>query len=432
MRFDLEFGCRQLIKYIVSSRTAAELEENGFQNIPEEKLMSYINSLIDLGWVREENGLEGDDFVVYAFTEKGRKIFENPVSLLSLTDTERDHVNLLKKLDAAKREDDIVTMPPLLLSLANACLGTGRYDSALVYAMELQNVATRIRSPYFKAESMIMQAKIDTARGDIESALKNYREGIKIFRELGETGREGDALRMAGGLLLKLGKLTEAKKCFEESLEKLSAVNNMSGALKARYNIALVSAIMGDFETAQEYWDYVRSVFESMHDYEAIGVFYNNLAGIYILRGDYERSSLNSARAAEAFRKARNRYFEVAALINLAFCQAKLGNFENTEKLLEEMTPAIKEGFDAYSLAWFELISGIYCTYRGSMSEAQKHFESAIRFANSSGNKELIATCHHEYGIALLERDRKSDAQQQLMMSEQVLAQIKGNKMAGV
>jgi|GEM_PF-6422428 len=431
MPFDLEYGCRYLIRFIVSRKRAEELEESDFKNISEQELLTYINQLMDLGWVKEQKLKEKDEFVIYAFTEKGRRMYENPNALMSLTDSEREHIMFLRKLDAARREEDLINIPPLLLSLAQCCLGVGRYDSALVYAVELQNLAERIKSLYFKAESLIMQSKIDNARGELDASIKSLSEGIRLFRELGEKNREAEALRLAGGILVKMGDFDNAMKHFEESLDRFAATNNSKGVAKVKTNMGILHAMSGDYDTAERYWEFALNFAESIKDYEWVGVILTNMGGIFELKKDYEKAAFYHRKAIEVTRKAKDKYTETLATLNLAFSQAKLGYFENTARLIEGITPVMKEGFDAYTLACYELIQGIYNTYRGSWEDARKHYEAAIRFANSSGNMELIAHCHEEYGLSLLERDKHEAAKEQLNQSKKILLTIRKKATSG-
>jgi tetratricopeptide (TPR) repeat protein len=221
MAFDLEFGCKNLVLLIVSRATADSLSKNDFNKLPEKERLEYVNQLVDLGWVKEQRPANaGSDYVIFAFSDKGRKIYENPVELLSLTDAEQEHISLLRKLDSLKNDDSVAMMPQVLLSLANACLGVGRYDSALMYAIELQRRAEAIKSTYFKAEAELMVGRVDNARGELESSLKSFMEGAVLFRKIGEVAREADCQRSAGGVLFKMGDYKKAMVLFEESKSK--------------------------------------------------------------------------------------------------------------------------------------------------------------------------------------------------------------------
>ncbi|MEM3851915.1 MAG: tetratricopeptide repeat protein, partial [Methanomassiliicoccales archaeon] len=293
MPFDLEYGCKYLINFIVSKRTAKELSEKDFSQIPQAQKLVYINQLMDLGWIVEQKSSLTSDYVVYAFSDKGRRIFENPAEIISLSDAEQEHISLLRKLDAARRDDDLLSMPSILLSLAEICFGVARYDSALVYAMEMQSISERIRSSYYRAESLLLLGKIDNARGELESALKSYVEGSSLFKQLGEISREADALRLAGGILLKMGHFKQALNYFNESKGACMSVRYLRGVAKIEINLGILNSLAGSYDTAEKLWTHALEFFRSVGDEQTVALILNNIGGMMVLRRKFESAAAN-------------------------------------------------------------------------------------------------------------------------------------------
>lgn len=420
MPFDLEFGCKNLVSLIVSRKTADSLTRNDFNKLPERERLDYINQLIDLGWVKEQRPASGGEYVIYAFTDKGRKIYENPVELLSLTDAEQEHISLLRKLDSLKNDDSVALMPQVLLSLANACLGVGRYDSALMYSIELQKRAESMKSTYFKAEAELMVGRVDNARGELESSLTSYLEGADLFRKIGEVAREADCLRSAGGVLFKMGDYKRAMVMFEESKNKFLQIRHMLGVAKSKSNLAILYSIANDYDTAEKYWKYSLEFFQALGDKESEGKIYNNLGAMMLEAGRLEAASSYLRQGILACRAAKDKYSECAAVINFAYAQAKLGFFELSKNALESVSQVLREGYDTYMLALSELVMAMYHNNRGTWSESEKKFLSAIRLATNSGNSVVISACHAEYGNALLARNLKDKAVTEIELSKEI------------
>lgn len=421
MAFDLEFGCKNLVSLIVSRKTVEALSRADFNKLPEKERLEYINQLIDLGWVREQRPPTGaGDFVIYAFTDKGRKIYENPVELLSLTDAEQEHISLLRKLDSLKNDDSVAMMPQVLLSLANACLGVGRYDSALMYAIELQKRADAIKSTYFRAEAELMVGKVDNARGELESSLKSFMGGAELFRKIGEVAREADCLRSAGGVLFKMGDYKKAMVMFEESKNRFLQIRHMLGVAKSKSNLAILYSIAKDYDTAEKYWKYSLDFFQALGDKESEGKILNNLGAMLIEAGKMEEASNYLRQGILASRGAKDKYSECMAIINFAYAQAKIGYYELARNSLESISTVLREGYDTYLLAVSDLVMAIYYSHRGTWADAEKKFLSAIRLSTSSGNSVIISECHAEYGKALLERNQREKAQVEIALSREL------------
>ncbi len=421
MAFDLEFGCKGLVSLIVSRRTAETLSKADFNKLEEAQKLEYVNQLVDLGWVKEQRPASGgSDYVIYAFTDKGRKIYENPVELLSLTDAEQEHISLLRKLDSLKNDDSVAMMPQVLLSLANACLGVGRYDSALMYSIELQKKADEIKSTYFKAEAELMIGRVDNARGEMASSLKSLMEGAALFRKIGEVAREADCLRSAGGVLFKMGDYKKAMVMFEESKNKFMQIRHMLGVAKSKSNLAILYSIAKDYDTAEKYWKYSLDFFQALGDKESEGKILNNLGAMLIEAGKLDDASNYLRQGILASRAAKDKYSECMAVINFSYAQAKLGFFELARNSLDSIVGVLKEGYDAYLLAFSDLVMAMYNSHRGTWADAEKKFASAIRLANTSGNTVVISACHEEYGKVLLERNQSDRGLVEMELSKEI------------
>ena len=411
MAYDIEFGCRALINVIVSRETRQRMAEGNIQKLPEKRLLEYINSLIDLGWVKEERGDKKDsDYVVYAFTEKGRRIYENPSELLNLSDAEQEHVSLLRRLDALKRDDSISMMPQTLMALSDLCLGNGRYDSALMYAMDLHKRAEELKSTFFVGEASILMGRVENARGELESSLKYFINATDAFNRIGEVSREADSLRYAGGVLLKMGDYKQAMMMFEQSKDKFFHIRHMMGVAKAKVNLGILHSLARDYYTAEKYWNNALEFFEALEDKEMQVKILNNLGAMLISTEKYDNAINYLKRAIIISREDKNKYSECIGVLNFAYASAKLGRYEIAKQAVDSISTALKEGFDAYLLAFNELVLAIYTAHRGTWNDAERRFLAAIRFASSSGNSVLISDCHREYGIALLQKNESNKA----------------------
>ncbi len=425
MAYDIEYGCRALITLIVCRETREKLTSKDFSSLPEKRQLEYINALIDVGGIKEQkNGKPDSDYVIYAFTDKGRKIFENPSELLNMSDVEQEHISLLRKLDSLRREDDVATMPQTLIALANSCIGLGRYDSALMYAVDLQKKAEEMNSNYFKGEAAFLLGKAENARGEQETSLKYYVEAVEIFGKVGEISREAESLRMAGGVLFKMGDYERSMMMFERSREKFFETRNMMGVAKAKINLGILCSIARDYETAEKYWLHALEFFEILEDKETVAKILTNLGAMKIDTKKYEDAIGYLRRSILLCREIKNKYSECVAALNFAYANAMLKNFEVAREAAESIKDALREGFDAYLLCYNDLVLGMYNTARGPWADAEKRFLSAIRFATTLGNPALLAKCHEEYAKALISRNENEKALAEINASKSVLDSI--------
>jgi len=428
MPFDIEFGCSKLVNLIVCSKTAEELEEEGFSNLPESRRLQYINQLMDLGWIREQKSELSSDYTIFAFSEKGRKIFENPAELLNLSDNEHEHITLLRRLDSLEREGAVSMMPQTILGLANICFGSGRFDSALLYAMKLLSIGEEMHSVFFMAEARLTISQIEGARGNADTALQSALEARELFRKIGEVSREADALKNSGWIIFKNGNYEKSREYYLEAKELYTSVRNMQGVAKCNINLATLSFIEGDFRKAEEYNKYALDFFHALGDRETEGKVLNNFGTMFAEMERYQDASEYFKKAVLTSRNAKNKYSECIAALNYAFSQIKLGNLEVAKQAVETVSKYVKDGFDSYLMAQHDLVLGIYSSRRDRWQVAEHLFLSAIRYANSTGNPSLIAQCHAEYGKALIERHEEEKAEEHTKISEEIVSTLYRSK----
>ncbi|MEM3852138.1 MAG: tetratricopeptide repeat protein, partial [Methanomassiliicoccales archaeon] len=216
-----------------------------------------------------------------------------------------------------------------------------------------------------------------------------------------------------------------------ESKGACMSIRYLRGVAKIEINLGILNSLAGSYDTAEKLWTHALEFFRSVGDEQTVASILNNIGGMMVLRRKFESAAANFKAAVIASVKANDRYTETISALNLAFCQAKLGYFEETRKIIDEISPLMKESFDLYQLAWLHLVNGIYNTYRGSWPEAEKNYQAALRFAQASGNVELIAYCHEEYGISLLERDKRKEAEEQMTLSREIVESIKKIELKG-
>ena len=78
-----------------------------------------------------------------------------------------------------------------------------------------------------------------------------FEESLALFRELGDTGRAGDALDRLAGARVAAGKLQEAKAAAEEGLALFEQRGEREGSMYILDKVALIAREEGDDEEAR-------------------------------------------------------------------------------------------------------------------------------------------------------------------------------------
>jgi DNA-binding winged helix-turn-helix (wHTH) protein/tetratricopeptide (TPR) repeat protein len=129
-------------------------------------------------------------------------------------------------------------------------------------------------------------ASIYYLRGDIVRAEVMFRQAIKRFRDVGDSGDAASALSNLAALRLVEGDLPEAKKSLEESIPEYQAVEDKEGVALSLNNLGDLSRQLGNLEVAETTYRQAKATAQEIDDKDAIGYVLTGLGDLYLDRGD--------------------------------------------------------------------------------------------------------------------------------------------------
>jgi predicted ATPase len=110
---------------------------------------------------------------------------------------------------------------------------------------------TAEQPPSLRAEALLWVASCRAFLGDDSESEEMFEESLALFRELGDTGRAGDALDRLAGVRAAAGKLEEAKAAAEEGLALFEQRGEQEGAMYILDKVALIARKEGGNEEAR-------------------------------------------------------------------------------------------------------------------------------------------------------------------------------------
>ena len=105
---------------------------------------------------------------------------------------------------------------------------------------------TAEQPPRLRAEALLWVASCRAFVGEDAENEQLFEEALALFRELGDTGRIGDALDRLAAARVAAGKLAEARAAAEEGLELFEQRGEREGAMYILDKVALIARAEGD------------------------------------------------------------------------------------------------------------------------------------------------------------------------------------------
>lgn len=168
-----------------------------------------------------------------------------------------------------------------------------------------------------RAEGLALRrlGRVARASGDLDGALRLYRQGWEVARAQGDVDGEVVGCQGSGNVLGELGRWEEAKGWFERGLATLKDRAPSVLHWQLYNNLAVVEARLGRFADAENWLARAGALAEQLGDATA-GVFVDNARGR--LRMAQERFADAEEAFLEALRAATDPAHRVTVLVNLA------------------------------------------------------------------------------------------------------------------
>ena len=177
--------------------------------------------------------------------------------------------------------------------------------------------------------------------GENERSLDCYLQALQLFRELGSREYETFALTRVGLAYEKLDNPTQALAYYQMVLER-SVVYSQTRA-HALNSMGTVLESMGKLQEALKYYNESVQLFRATGDKMGEASVLNSVGKVYWALGQRLKGMRSCQRALSIARAARDRRQEIAVLANIAKAERDTGDYVAARKSIEHSLKAIEE-----------------------------------------------------------------------------------------
>ena len=212
-------------------------------------------------------------------------------------------------------------------------------------------------------------------KSQFKEALNSFTAVLETALELGDKNLEGIGYNNIATALIDTGDYQQARELLTKALEADSATKNERGIAICELNLGECCRVMGDFESAKEFFDECIKVTEALDEYEKTRLradCYWNLGRIYVQEHDFEKAHENFERALALAEKTKDEQLTVRiylALGDLAVEEKKLYDAQAHMRSAYERAKAINsKKYEAESYA-----------LRGRIEEIERKYPEALQ-----------------------------------------------------
>jgi tetratricopeptide (TPR) repeat protein len=277
-----------------------------------------------------------------------------------------------------------------------------------------------IRSQFASNRKFINQAELKTAQ---------YYASLLVQKSSFKEWRSYDELLVDRNNILSV-----AQWCYKSVEKKQSKTGALTKQTKSIAEILVqIGTTFGSVLWQRAYWyDRMTLAHAALNaaklipDWKSVSTFARNIAWIYFYQGDYLRALYWAEDALSATTKTEDRLLIAAAKRSLGTVELRLGNYERSEKLLQEVLNTSEEfatdDYGIYSKGFAQYGLGDLEYERGNIAKAREWYQKALDTWQDPVRKDPIrhiSLALNGLGFVALSEKRYEDAKRLFLESIQ-------------
>ena len=278
----------------------------------------------------------------------------------------------------------------VLVSLSQACLAKGDFNSALDYNNMSMLLANMGKDRAEIAKIHLIKGRIYRQHDEYKKAVEATDRGLEISREIDDRKNEAQALNSLGITFRRLGDYSRALDYFVRSLEIEIEIDNKSGIARTKQNIGIIHKKLGDYELALECYRQSMKIKKEIGLDKDVDNTLNNIGNVYKKQGKLEEALKCHIEALDIREKLGKMPMVCASKINIAVVYYELEEFEKALEFAESaLQIAMELGSKSQVASSHQILSSILRNM-GKMPEALEQAEKSLRIARKIESRELV------------------------------------------
>lgn len=238
--------------------------------------------------------------------------------------------NLKEKISSYKKED--TTRLKLLLNISSKYLNQ-QVDSALKYALQSKNLASKLKVKKFELEAYEYLGRAYSGKGNFKDALFAFQ----IEEQLASTYAEkSQTIRNQGNIYIELGKPNEAISAYLRSLDIAYLSKDKLTIALTLSNIAYVYRQQAKYEEAVAYLIKAIKLGEEINHRPLLAGIYIQLALIQYNRKIYPDAKNYANQALNLYNQLDNKQGKATAYTIIGGCYSEKNDMVNASKYITE------------------------------------------------------------------------------------------------
>ncbi len=237
--------------------------------------------------------------------------------------------------------------------------------------------------------------------GDYQQAISFFDKSYTIQKELGNLSQQGDCLLNSGAMYLYLGKNDRAEELLKRAYKIALRVKDTSSLNTITTNMASVYEIKGDYAEALHQLDLSENYASTSFD---LAYIYGNRGNLYFYLGKIDSAIYAYQKSSEYFIESGRMLENGMVLMELGVIFKNQKKYNQAFKLFNESENVFKNSENDDLLTAVLINKGETFKEVNQLDSAFYNFQTALTFANKTGNTNYLGICNQSIGLLLIKK----------------------------
>lgn len=267
--------------------------------------------------------------------------------------------------------------------------GTGDLNSALKDYRETVKLARIIKDLPGEAKAQRELGEIYRLKHDYKSGLNHLNKALETYKKINDSNGIASTLNNLGNLYWIDSQYEKAKESYQIAFELHSKLGNKELAALSLNNMGIISSIQYKYDEALEHFNQALSIQRELDKKEEIARGLNNVGAVMVLSAKYNQAIASFQEALNLNEKTGNKKEMCFNLENLGAAFLKLGYYKKALKYSRKGSKLSKEIDFQQRIGWIEKDMGIINLEMGFYQKAKRYLDRSLKTSEKIDDKEL-------------------------------------------
>lgn len=340
---------------------------------------------------------------IFLFFEKkglfreGMEWFEKALLQLKKVSAENDHPTTLLVLRLMTRQGHLFRL-----------VGLNQKSLAMLQKSADQLAMTEHLSEY--GFTLITLGTSLIRLSDSVQAQKVFSKALTTYQQIDDPIGMANALNGLSTTNYYFGKLKDALRYCEESLQLRRQENDLAGVASSLNNLGNIVGDQGDLTTCIRHYEESLEIKRELGETPGVASTLNNMGATYVVIGDYEKAIHYHEQSLASHQQMGDRWGIANSLSNIGRCYLEIKQYDKSKQMEEEGLAIRMEMNDIRGIAVSHENLGVLAMQQNDLETAEYHLEQAHTHIRSSGNFNETVTILTELGHINILKNSFSDA----------------------